>query len=109
MQRIKRKKVHQDKISKSEALINLYNKRIDNVVALFYSEITKDEKANEILYDDYNKAWKTLAYRVNSTQKLTTINPMAFELRIENYKQIALNQAIKQTENGEEINEESQA
>ena len=85
---------------KSEALIKHYNMRLKQALELFYEQVGDDDAKNEELYEDFNQAWKKVAHAVNSTQKHTTIDAFAFQKKIEEYKQIALQEAIKQQENG---------
>ncbi len=89
----------------SQKLIHTYNERLKQAVALFYEQMGDNEQANYALFDDFNLAWKKTANAVNRTQKHTVIDPCAFEKQIEKYKQIALQRAIKQQENGEEQHE----
>lgn len=72
---------------------------------MFYEQIGDDEQKNEELYKNCNLAWKRTINNVNRTQKHTVLDPFAFEKEVEKYKQIALEKAISQQENGHDQNE----
>lgn len=89
---------------KAHRLALMYQERLERVLELFYSEITEDEKRNDALYIEYIDSWKKLAYKVNATQKGFVCDLTAFEKEIERLKEIALQNAITQQQNGEKQN-----
>lgn len=90
--------------SKSDKLLSDYGKRLKQAIAEFYSQVTEDETKNQETFETCNLNWKKTAQIANSTQKHTTIDPFAFQKQIEEFKQIALENAIKQQENGTQDN-----
>lgn len=89
-----------DRRIKQEKIASLYSSRLNNIVSLFYEQVGDDEQYNERLFNDFNLAWKRLVHNVNRTQKVVHIDPQAFSMQIEHYKQKAHYGAIKAQEHG---------
>lgn len=90
---------------KSERMLAQYEQHLNDTLKMFYEQVGDDETHNEKLYKDFNMMWKRMATDANRTQKHTHIDVFAFEKEIEKLKQIALQTAITQQENGHDQNE----
>lgn len=91
---------------KGEELINYYKLKLAEACADFYKLVTEDEYDNEVLYQEHNKKWKQVANYANRLQKIITVNPFAFELQIEKYKNEARKRAKEEKDKAREKKEE---
>lgn len=56
--------------------------KLNDLMNLYFMNLTNDSEEQVVTFDILNKEWKDYVYKVNSTQKIISLNHDAFEKNI---------------------------
>lgn len=75
----RRQAIHKEKF---DSLAAVYNAKLNELINLYFMNLTDDAEETAVTYDVLNKEWRGIVYKTNSTQKVIQLMPDGFEKNI---------------------------